>query len=200
MTNLVFPSLPGLAWGVQRTAVWNSRVQKSVSGKRQAVQYMSYPLYRWTLSFNVLREFGAYDELSTLQGFFNSMAGQVDTFLFADPHDASVTVPQAIGTGNGTNKNFQLIRSYGGYIEPVQSPNTYIVYLDGVAQTAGTHYTINSTGVVVFVAAPGAGVVVSWTGTFRFRCAFTSDTMDFINQDGVDIWKSNKITFESVKL
>lgn len=197
MSNLVFPSLPGLAWGLTKKPKWASRVQKSVSGKRQAIGYMSYPLYEWSLQFNVLREYGSFTELETLQGFFNQMKGQVDTFLFADPADAIIP-DGTIGVGNGTNKLFQCARSYGGFIEPIFDPSILVVKVDGVTQTLTTHYTV-SNGLITFVTAPANGAVVSISGTFRFRCAFTQDTIDLINNDGVDIWKTNKISFESVK-
>ena len=199
MSNTVFPSLPGLAWGVSRKPKWSSRVQKSTSGKRQAMSYMSFPLYEWTLSFNVLREYSTNTDLEQIQGFFNAMKGQYDTFLYADPHDAIIPTNQLLGLGNGSNKNFQLVRSYGGVVEPIFSPAIVTIRVNNVVQTLGTHYTITDYGVVQFVTAPGAGVTVTATGTFRFRCAFTVDSIEFINSDGLDIWKSGKITFESVK-
>jgi uncharacterized protein (TIGR02217 family) len=198
MSNLVFPSLPGLAWGMSKKPKWASRVQKSVSGKRQAIGYMSYPLYEWTLQFNVLREYASFSELETLQGFFNQMKGQVDTFLFADPVDAIILDGTSIGVGNGTDKLFQCARAYGGFIEPIFDPSILVVKVDGVTQTLTTHYTVNN-GLIAFITAPANGAVITISGTFRYRCAFTQDTIDLINQDGVDIWKTNKITFESVK-
>lgn len=200
MTELVFPQTPGMAWGLQKSPMWSSRVQKSTSGKRQAVGYMSFPLYKYTLSFNVLREYASFAELEALQGFFNQMKGQVDTFKFVDPLDAAVTTAKQIGTGNGTNKLFQLIRDYGGFTEPVQSPNVITsLRKAGVAQANPADYSVGPTGIITFVNAPAAGNVIDWTGTFYWRCAFTSDTIDLINNDGVDIWKTNKISFETVK-
>jgi hypothetical protein len=67
-----------------------------------------------------------------------------------------------------------------------------------VTQTLTTHYTV-SNGLITFVTAPANGAVITISGTFRYRCAFTQDTIDLINQDGVDIWKTNKIGFESIK-
>lgn len=200
MGNTVFPSLPGLAWGTTKKPVWNTRVQKSASGKRMAVGYMTYPIYQYTLNFNVLREFSSFTEMEQLQGFFNAHKGQLDTFLFTDPEDNAVTVAQQLGVGNGSNKNFQLVRTFGGVIEPVQSPNTAAIYKNGVLQTLGTHYSITSTGIVVFVTAPANGDIITWTGTFYWRCALTQDTIDLINQDGINIWKTGKISFETVKL
>jgi uncharacterized protein (TIGR02217 family) len=196
MTDTVFPSLPGLAWGTQRRPKWASRVQRATSGKRQAIGYMSYPLYEWSIQFNVLREYSSFNELQQLQGFFNTMRGRFDTFLFADPHDAIASVQQ-IGVGNGVQTDFQLARSYGGFAEPVVAPGIITnVRKAGVT----TSYIILDNGVIRISPAPTAGQVIDWTGTFRYRCAFAQDTMDLINLDGVDIWKTNKITIESVKV
>lgn len=200
MSNTVFPSLPGLAWGMTKKPKWSSRVQKAVSGRRQAIGYMSYPLYEYTLSFNVLREYATFTELEQLQGFFNSMHAQVDTFLFADPVHAAVVTPQQIGVGDGVNKNFQLLSTFGGFAEPVFAPAIISSLRRAtVAQTNPTHYTVGTNGLIQFVTAPSVGNVIDWTGTFRMRCAFTQDSIELINGDGVDIWKTNKITFESVK-
>lgn len=199
MTALVFPQSSGMAWGLSKKPMWSSRVQKSVSGKRQAVGYMSYPLYKYTLNFNVLREYASFTELESLQGFFNQMKGMVDTFLFVDPVDAAVAAAQQIGTGDGTTKNFQLVRTYGGFVEPVFAPNVITSLRKAtVAQTNPTHYTLGANGLIQFVTAPTAGQVIDWTGTYYWRCAFSSDEIEFINE-GIDIWKTSKITFETVK-
>lgn len=201
MSNLNFPSLPGLAWGLTRKPKWASRIQRSVSGKRQAIGYMSTPLYEWTLSFNVLREYSTYDELATLQGFFNQMRGPLDTFYFADPHDAVVGVPTPyqIGVGNGTQKLFQAVRNYGGFVEPIYYPALISVYVNGVVKAYTTDWQIDSFGMIIFVVAPPVGHSVTISGTFKYRCAFTSDSIELINSDGVDVWKSSKITLESIK-
>jgi uncharacterized protein (TIGR02217 family) len=199
MTELVFPQTAGMAWGMTKSPLWASRVQKSVSGKRQAIGYMAYPGYKYTVNFNVLREYGSFTEMEALQGFFNTMRGQVDTFRFVDPVDAAVVTAQTIGTGNGTNKLFQLVRTFGGFVEPVQTPNLITsLRKAAVAQTNPTHYSVGPTGIITFVTAPTAGQVIDWTGTYYWRCAFTQDTIDLIN-DGLDIWKTGKITFETVK-
>lgn len=129
MTNQVFPTLAGLGWATIRKPIWRTKVQSSVSGKEQRIEYMSFPLYEWTVNLGVLRTFAAGNELATLQGFFNQMLGQGDTFLFTDPDDNAIT-SQNIGTGDGTTLAFQLTRAYGGFTEPVQSPNTYTIYIN----------------------------------------------------------------------
>lgn len=200
MSEIVFPQLPGLAWGTTKIPTWSSRVQRSVSGERQAVSYASYPIYKYTISFNVLREYASYTDLEQLQGFFNQMKGMVDTFKFVDPADAAVVTAQAIGVGNSSAVDFQLVRSYGGFVEPVFTPNVITsLRKNAVAQANPANYTVLPNGIIRFGTAPTAGQVIDWTGTFYQRCAFTQDTLELINTDGLDIWKTGKISFETVK-
>lgn len=201
MSELVFPQLPGMAWGLSRVPMWNTRVQRSVSGTRQAVSYMSYPLYKYTINFNILRAVSTNNELATLQGFFNKMRGQLDTFLFVDPNDASVlsTAPQSLGNGDGVKTDFQLLRTYGGFVEPVHSPNLVQMRKNGVIAAFPSEWTHIGNGIIRFTPAPTLGHPVDWNGTFWWRCAFTQDTLELINGDGIDIWKSGKISFETVK-
>lgn len=198
MSALVFPSFPGLGYGVHRIAIWRSLVQSSASGKEISVGYMSYPLYQWKLDFNVLRSTLTLPELNSLQGFFNKMSGRVDTFLFTDPEDNAV-VDMQFGTGDGANKIFPLTRALGGYTEPVQSLNgAIVVKVNGVTKTLTTDYTINSLGVVSFVVAPANTAVITWTGSFYYRCRFLKDQLDLVQLFN-QLWESKGLTFQSVK-
>ncbi len=67
----------------------------------------------------------------------------------------STVTAEAVGTGDGAVTLFTFANS------PVLT-NSETVYLDAVAKTRVTDYTINfSTGAVTFVAAPGGGVAVT---------------------------------------
>jgi hypothetical protein len=121
MSNSVFPSLPGLTWGTTKTPEWKTIVQESVSGKELAASLMTYPRWTYTLSYEFLRS-GAQTELQTLVGFFNARRGKFDDFLYTDPDDNAVT-SQQFGTGDGTSTVFALVRTYGGFTEPVQNIN-----------------------------------------------------------------------------
>ena len=55
MSSLVFPSFPGLAYGIHRKPLWKTKVQESASGNEIAIGYMSYPRYQWKLDIAVLR-------------------------------------------------------------------------------------------------------------------------------------------------
>lgn len=55
MGNAVFPEFPGLKWGRKKTAVWSTGTQKSASGREFRTAYYTYPQWRFSLSFEVLR-------------------------------------------------------------------------------------------------------------------------------------------------
>jgi uncharacterized protein (TIGR02217 family) len=196
MSNLVYPALPGLEWNVARAAIWSSTKRPSVSGRLFVAANYSYPRYKYTLSYSVLRQGGTFTELNQVVGLFNKCFGDFDSFLWTDPDDSSVTA-QSIGLGNGTGKLFQLVRTWGGFVEPVYDVNSApLIYLNGTLQTVNTHYTVGSTGVVTFVTAPGAGVAVTWTGTYYRRVRFSQNTLSatkFLS----NLWDLKRVEFES---
>lgn len=201
MSNSVFPTLAGIGWGYRRSPMFDTRIQKSVSGKELRTAYMAYPLWKYTLTYEVLRDDTVNNELKTLAGFFLARQGQYDSFLFTDPDDSSVTA-QSFGTGDGTTTAFQLIRTYGGFAEPVQNVNgTPSIYVAGVLKTVTTHYTISSTGLVTFTAGniPTAGQALTWTGSYYQRCRFLMDAADF-EKFMKQLWELKKVEFQTVKL
>lgn len=199
MSNAIFPALPGLAWDVVKTPRWNTKVQSSVGGKEVRARFFAAPIWRWQLSYEVLRQASAFQELQTLVGFFNQRQGRFDSFLYSDPTDNSVTAEQ-FGTGNGSQVTFQLVRNYGGFVESVVNVNVFAtLYVNGVAKTYGPDYTVdNSTGLVTFAVAPASGAVLTWTGTYYWRVRFDQDTADFqnfLNQ----LWTLKQLVLVSVK-
>lgn len=191
MSNAVFPTLPGIAWPVIKIPEWSTKVQKSASGRELRAAFFSYPLWRFRLTFNVLRQ----ADLTTLAGFFNARQGSFDTFLFLDPVDNSVT-NQNFGVGDGTTKKFQLARTYGGVVEPVFGAiGTPAVKVNGVSTGA---FTIDNNACVTFTTAPAAGAVLSWTGQYYFRCRFVQDSSEF-EQFMSNLWNLKKLEFITVK-
>lgn len=198
MSNAVFPSLPGLTWNVVRRPRWSTVTKKSVSGREfRAAQY-SYPIWEYRLAYEVLRGRSALPEMQQLAAFFNARQGSFDTFLYTDPDDSSVTAQQ-FGTGDGTTTQFQLVRAFGGYTEPVFDLNgAPQVYKAGVLQTAGTNYMLDSAGLLTWVTAPTAGQALTWTGSYYWRCRFMQDAADF-NQFMRQLWELKSLEFTTVK-
>jgi uncharacterized protein (TIGR02217 family) len=190
MSNAVFPSnLPGLSWGVRKAPEFNTKVQRSTNGRELRAAFYSYPLYNFSLKFEVLREAGAINELQTLMGFFLQRQGQFDSFLYTDPSDNTVT-DQSFGNGNGIQTQFQLVRPMGGFSEPVQNVNMMTnVKVNG---TVVSNYTVSGTGLLTFASPPNGPL--TWSGTYYYRVRFTMDVGDF-EQFMYRLWELKKCEF-----
>lgn len=199
MGNAVFPEFPGLKWGRKKTAVWSTGTQKSASGREFRTAYYTYPQWRFSLSFEVLRTKASVNELEKLAGFFNARKGSFESFLYEDPADNAVTDQPVGNTVQGVAR-YQLVRSMGGFIEPVSAVKERpAVKVGGTALAYGRDYTVTDKGVLVFNTPQPPGRPITWTGDFYFRVRFTSDTVDFENVLG-SLWAAKKIEFTSVKL
>ncbi|ENX0732010.1 hypothetical protein C7E60_06875 [Neisseria gonorrhoeae] len=199
MGNAVFPEFPGLKWGRKKTAVWSTGTQKSASGREFRTAYYTYPQWRFSLSFEVLRTKASVNELEKLAGFFNARKGSFESFLYEDPADNTVTDQPVGNTVQGVAR-YQLVRSMGGFIEPVSAVKERpAVKVGGTALAYGRDYTVTDKGVLVFNTPQPPGRPITWTGGFYFRVRFTSDTVDFENVLG-SLWAAKKIEFTSVKL
>ncbi len=198
MSNAIFPAFDGLTFGVTRAPVWSTTPKQSVSGREYRSANMSYPLYKFKLSYSVLRQTTGFTEFSALVGFFNARKGGFDSFLFTDPDDNAVTA-QVIGTGDGVNRVFQLVRTFGGFVEPVFDANSWpLIYVGGVLKSSATDYTPGPTGLITFVSAPGVGVPVTWTGTYYRRMKFSQDSADF-TKFLHNLWELKTLEIETVK-
>jgi hypothetical protein len=114
VSNLIFPSsLPGFGLKITREPYTNVQVQRAVSGRETRYTWMSAPLYRYHLQLDFARTAATYKELQALAGFFVRHFGQLDSFLFTDPEDCTVT-DHGFGVGNGATAVFQLQRTLGG--------------------------------------------------------------------------------------
>lgn len=196
MTIPTFPTLTGLAFPVQRTPVWSTEKQDSLSGKNNRYQNFSYPLWKYELQFDMLRSDNVNLELQNLAGFFNQLNGATGLFQFADPDDGSVT-NQAFGTGDGTTTTFQLVRAFGGFIEPVFIPVAgFVVKIAGTPTVA---FTTSSIGQIIFNTPPAVAAALTWTGSFNWACRFDDDTIDF-SKFMSNFWELKSLKFTTEKL
>jgi len=199
MSNAIFPTLPGLNWGIKKTPVWSTRIQKSINGRELRAQNYSYPIWRFSLSYNFLRSGQSFSEMQDIAGFFNARGGSFDSFLYFDIDDATV-IDQSFGVTVNGQANYQLVRSFGGFVEPVFSPiGTPIVKVNGVTQTPITQYTVSTLGVITLIPTPSiAGQTLTWSGSYYYRCRFLQDNIDF-EQFLQHLWHLKKIEFTSIK-
>jgi uncharacterized protein (TIGR02217 family) len=198
VSNQVYPTLPGLDFGVTRTPTWKTDVKTTPSGREFRGAQMTSALYTYTLVYEFLRDTSVYPEMRTLMGFFNARQGSFDSFLFNDPDDNTATL-SLFGTGDGVTTAFQLLRTLGGTAEPVYDLNgTATILVNGTPRALGTDYSINTTGGVTFNVAPPLGSPVTWTGAYYWRVRFTDDTLE-LGKFMATFWEAKKVTFITVK-
>jgi hypothetical protein len=190
VSSAVYPVLPGLQWPVVRSIVTETTRRRTASGRSFRTTSWTYPVLRYRLSYEFLRRSASFTEYQQLAAFFVQMLGGYDNFLYTDPTDSAVT-NQIIGTGDGTTRDFALLFPIGAAAVPIGAVNGSItVTLNGTTTSA---YTLLDSRVVRFNTAPGAGVVIRWTGAHYMRCFFTDDVLDleefmsgFHSADGVE--------------
>ena len=105
MTIQTLPNtLPGITFEGAKTPIFSSKILTARDGKQQSASYWPYPKWQFELNYEFLRE-DVGTELETLMGFVLSQKGQANKFYYKDPYDNAVT-GQAIGVGDGSNKDF----------------------------------------------------------------------------------------------
>ena len=120
MTLPTFPTLPGIGLP-KKSPIWSTVKQPSIGGQESRFAQWSYPKYHYEYPFEFLRDFSGYTEFDSLVAFYNSVNGSAGFWQYTDPKD-NLIVNQPLATGDGTTTAFQLVRSKGGFTEPVFLP------------------------------------------------------------------------------
>jgi hypothetical protein len=109
--------------------VWSTDIKTSVSGRERRRALWSYPIWKFKVGYDVLRDQAQYPaapDIQRLIAFFNAHSGAYQEFLYNDRTDNTVT-NQALGVGDGVKTSFQLTRTItvGGIsaTEPVFAVN-----------------------------------------------------------------------------
>jgi len=199
VSNVHFPALPGVTWDVKKTPNFSTLIQTAVSGREVRSALMTYPIYLWTLIYDYLPQ---ATDFATLIGFFLNRQGSFDSFLYIDPSDR-IVAGQGLGTGNGSQTVFPLLRSLGGFVQPVEDGAASAVYKAGVLQSGAT-WSITSSAIgfhdqLTFTTAPGAGAIVTIDFTYSFRVRFDADLAEFNNFSN-QLWEMQTIALRGVKL
>jgi uncharacterized protein (TIGR02217 family) len=205
VSNEVFPSLPGLKWNQGKTPVFSTLIQIAASGRESRTPLYVYPLYEFDLSYEILRDDTAHNELKSLASFYLRMGGADDDFLYIDPSD-NYTLNSLIGVGDGNNNSFQMVRSYGGFIEPrydIQSSNNQIpivISVNGNTQ-ANNSYSINylRSGILTFNTNPIGVITANFSYYYRVRfleyCVGGSAFSQFMK----NLWEAKSVSFSTVR-
>lgn len=193
MSQLLFPSLPGITWPVSRTVISPEvSVMTAASGREFRARNAVTPRYRYQLGFEFLRTAQAYQEWQQLLGFWNRVGGAFEDWLFEDLDDCACTA-QLFDIGDGVRKDFQLVRTLGSFVEPVYGPLTWAITVAG----AGAVPTVSATGAVSFAVAPANGAELRWTGTFAWRCRFENDLE--LTKSFATFYEARRLQFITVK-
>jgi len=199
MTLLTLPALDGITYPVLKKPMMATDLNRSVSGKVNALQLMSYPLWNWTLPYSFLRSVSPHTEFQTLSTFFLANGGRAKAWAFHDVDDDTATA-QSFGQGDGVATEFQLVRtiSSGGFsfAEPVFVPTTITsITVAGVPTAA---YSEDG-GLITFDAAPANGAALVWTGTYNWLVRFDEDILEF-EKFTSNLFSLGKMTFTSEPL
>lgn len=143
-------------------------------------------------SFNAGYGVKSIADIEDVIAFFEARHGRLYGFRFRDPFDfkscriAESPAPddQLIGTGDGSETEFYLLKRYtsgaASYARPIKKPvaGSVRVAVDGVEQTEGAGFTLDETsGAVTLAAAPGAGLIVTAGFLFDTPVRFDSDEL-----------------------
>lgn len=189
----------GISWGSAGGPGFSTSIAELKSGAEVRQSQWDSPKRR----YDVAERVKTYDQLMEIKTFFIARHGAVRGFRFkdwldytsnSDGRSAPSDTDQLLGTGDGSEKDFQLRKSYvsGGITrwrnitKPVSG--TVVVAVDGVSQPSG--WSVNTTtGVITFSVAPAATKDV--TAGFEFdvpvRFGNDADKEMSISHDAFDI-------------
>ena len=192
MSLLVFPQLPTMEWNSTKKQKWNTKIQKSGSGRRKSLALWSYPEWEIRCSYKALNP----DHIEDAAGFCAQVRGQHQPFLWLDPEDYRQTGVR-IGVGAGAQTQFYLIRNLANrYVEPVTDvvPGTLTVYEDGVPVS----FVMGDDGLIILQAPAVTGAAITASFDYYWRVAFANDDIDWSNF-WYNYYKLNTIAMVTVK-
>lgn len=208
MSQLVFPSFQApnwnYTWPIKQTPVFNTIIQTPATKRGELrISTTQFPLWNFIFDISYLKgdAQGSATAWQTLVDFYMRVQGAASDWLFLHPYDHQVTA-QPIGTGDATTTEFTMYRTLisGGAQDLIQNfVSAPEIFLNGVLQS-GSSYTIDQFGTITFNTAPGAGVVITWTGQFYYRCRFMDDQWGSLQEDLFQIWSNHELKFISVLL
>jgi uncharacterized protein (TIGR02217 family) len=130
------------------------------------------------------------DQLHALIEFFEARRGKLHGFRFRDfldwkscaPGAAPSPTDQIIGTGDGAETEFQLLRAYGvpAYQRPIPKPveASVRVAIDSVELDAEDFSVDTTTGLVTLDAAPSTDAIITAGFSFDTPVRFDIDRLD----------------------
>ena len=120
----IFPQITSLAWKSTKMQKWNAVTKTAGSGKARTMTTWQLPQWTITTSFAHLTE----DQYKQVMGFFATVKGGFEPFLWLDPEDNKEI---GIKLGTGATREWQALRRWGDYLEPINHITDVKLYVNG---------------------------------------------------------------------
>ena len=191
--NIIFPEK--ISYHFSGGAKFNTEINYHINGKE--TRNIKWLLPRNHYVVNHKTKFGT--EIEELKSFFYIVKGKGTSFLFKDWHDCKLKQSH-IATGNGIQKEFNIIKTYSfkghNFIRRITQPaySTIKVYLNGTLQNSNS-YSFNKTkSMLTFVTAPAIGTKIIVDCDFYIVARFDNDHCN-ITQESQNVfsWEDIKI-------
>lgn len=167
----------GIAYGSSGGPGYSTDVVMTVSGHEQRNSNWAHARARYNVAHGVKTQ----AQLEQLIAFFRSCKGRAHGFRFKDWSDYRA-VNEALGIGNGSKTQFQLVKHYesgdAGETRVVTKPvaGTVQVYVNSALQAEGVAVNL-ATGIVTFSDAPASGALVTADFEFDVPVRFDTDSL-----------------------
>lgn len=186
MTLQKFPNIKSLAWKSTKAQKWNTVVKKSGSGKVRTMTTWQLPQWTITAQFAYLTT----DQYKEIMGFFASVKGGHEPFLWLDPEDHE---EKGIKLGTGAEQSWQCVRKWGSYVEPVYDVENVKVYADGAPISV-----VVDKGLIKPTKAVSPSAIITADYTYYWRVMLSGDTFT-TEQVFTNIIKSKEMKLVTVR-
>ena len=188
MADLIkFPDIKSLAWKSTKAQKWDTKIKRTGSGRVRTMTTWQYPQYTITTEFAILTP----EEHKQIMGFYAKVKGGTAPFLWLDPEDFE---EKGVRLGTGAQSEWQAVRLYGDFREPVAYIENLKLYANGTPINA-----VSDKGVIRLA----QGVTVAPTSiitadyTYYWKVMFSGDYTDEIIYK--DIFKSKSFKLVTVR-
>lgn len=192
--QLTFPE--HLSTGTRLGPSYRTVVVQTYGGSEYRSQTRLKPLHR----FDVRKSLQTTADIAEFLSFFHVVRGSAFGFKFLDPYGHStasdhVGVPAEddceIGSGDGTETRFQLVKTYAYGGDLLQRTLTLpvagsvVAAVNGVTKVDGVDFSVDtSTGVLTFGTAPVVGQTVTAGCEFLVPCRIDRETERWLQLNG----------------
>lgn len=178
---------------IERGAIGGPQFQTNVailtSGLEARNTIWQTPRRRWTISYGI-QNLNADDEvISDVINFFHARQGRLHGFRFKDWSDYKIEGPQLIGTGDGAETDFQIVKKYTSGAVTFSRTITRVVsgslsvYVNDVLQSSGYTETL---GLITFSSPPTNTHTIKVACEFDVPVRFDTDNLSITTHlDGV---------------